>query len=159
MDIHIVAPGDTLFAIAARYGVSVSLLAAWNGLRPPYRLAVGQSLGVFFPAETYRVQEGDTLFSISRRFAIPILALLRRNPQLGGDPALVPGQELVLSFESAGSRPLELSGYAYPFAEAQELPSKITATELKHHEAPEDTEASSLLPASEQKKHLFRVLV
>ena len=121
MEIHIVAPGDTLFSVAARYGVPSELLAAWNGLRAPFPLAVGQSLGVFFPAESYRVREGDTLFSVSQRFEIPILALLRRNPQLGGDPALTPGQELVLSFESAGTRRLELSGYAYPFADERTL--------------------------------------
>ena len=37
MEIHVVTPGDTLFAVAARYGVSFELLAAWNGLRPPSR--------------------------------------------------------------------------------------------------------------------------
>ncbi|MBR2896468.1 MAG: LysM peptidoglycan-binding domain-containing protein [Oscillospiraceae bacterium] len=117
MPIHIVAPGDTLFSVAARFDVPHLLLAAWNGLRPPYRLAVGQSLGVFTPSRLYTVREGDTLFSISRNLRIPILTLLQRNPQLGGRAQLFPGQTLVLSFAEEGTRPAVLSGYAYPFAD------------------------------------------
>ena len=121
MQIHVVAPGDTLYSTAARYSVPVSLLAAWHGLLPPYALAVGQSLGVFTPAQVYTVQPGDTLFSISRSFQIPILTLLQRNPQLGGTTQLFPGQTLVLAFAEEGTRPAVLSGYAYPFAEERTL--------------------------------------
>ena len=43
---YVVAPGDTLSAIAARYGVSVSTLAADNGLDPAGLLLAGQSINV-----------------------------------------------------------------------------------------------------------------
>lgn len=48
--------------------------------------------------------------------------------------------------------------FQYPHAEAEKLPSKITATELKHLELlrpEEDQEAEPLLPA--KKKHIFRM--
>src|SRR5579875_2278318 len=43
---YLVAPGDTLSAIAARYGVSVSQLAAANGLNPSGLLLAGSHLSV-----------------------------------------------------------------------------------------------------------------
>ena len=43
---HMVRPGDTLSALAARYGTSVARLAQLNGLRAPYVLYVGRSVVV-----------------------------------------------------------------------------------------------------------------
>jgi LysM repeat protein len=43
---YVVQPGDTLSAIAARYGVSVDALAAANGLDPAGLLPAGDSLSV-----------------------------------------------------------------------------------------------------------------
>ena len=45
MDIHVVKSGETLSSIARTYGVAPSLIARYNGLAPPYPLAVGQALG------------------------------------------------------------------------------------------------------------------
>jgi murein DD-endopeptidase MepM/ murein hydrolase activator NlpD len=44
--VHVVQPGDTLGAIARRFGVSVSSLASANGIRDPNRIVVGQRLTV-----------------------------------------------------------------------------------------------------------------
>lgn len=42
--VYVVAPGDTLGAIATRFGVSLDTLVAANGIADPNRLAVGQQL-------------------------------------------------------------------------------------------------------------------
>ncbi|WP_298628159.1 M23 family metallopeptidase [uncultured Thermus sp.] len=42
--VHTVAPGETLFQIARRYGTTVEELARLNGLRDPNRIQVGQAL-------------------------------------------------------------------------------------------------------------------
>lgn len=42
--IHVVRAGDTLYSVSRSTGVSVSLLAQSNNLRPPYPLGVGQTL-------------------------------------------------------------------------------------------------------------------
>lgn len=47
---HIVVSGDTLFAIAARYGASTALLYAWNGLDSSSIIYPGQSIVVTAPA-------------------------------------------------------------------------------------------------------------
>lgn len=41
---HIVSAGETLFAIAWRYELTVQSLAAINGISPPYTIRVGQQL-------------------------------------------------------------------------------------------------------------------
>ncbi|MGC8904829.1 LysM peptidoglycan-binding domain-containing M23 family metallopeptidase [Thermus sp.] len=43
---HVVAPGETLFAIARRYGTTVEELARLNGLKDPGRIRPGQVLRV-----------------------------------------------------------------------------------------------------------------
>ena len=42
--------GDTLYAIAWQSGVDYRLVAAWNGIRPPYRIYPGQTLRLVPPA-------------------------------------------------------------------------------------------------------------
>lgn len=43
---HRVQPGETLYAIAWRYGLNYPLLGAWNNLSPPYLIKVGQRLSL-----------------------------------------------------------------------------------------------------------------
>lgn len=45
--LHVVVPGDTLWQIARSYGVNVSDLRRWNGLRSRSRIYPGQKLRVF----------------------------------------------------------------------------------------------------------------
>lgn len=126
MQIHVVQAGQTLSAIARLYGLAPDIIARYNGLVPPYDLAVGQSLAILFPAATTVVQAGDTLFSLAQRFRVSPLQLLRLNPQLHGGAALTPGQTLVISLTQQGTRPVELSGYAYPFVDMEVLRSILS---------------------------------
>lgn len=42
--------GDTLYTIAWQNGLDYRLVAAWNGIRPPYRIYAGQTLRLVPPA-------------------------------------------------------------------------------------------------------------
>ncbi len=117
MLIHVVAPGETLSAIGRRYGVAPGLIARYNGLGLNTPLAVGQSLLILFPAQTYTVREGDTLFSVAQSLGTTAIQLLRDNPNLGGVPLLYPGQLLVSGFQDTPTRSVEVTGYAYPFVD------------------------------------------
>jgi len=41
---YVVQPGDTLYSIARRFGTTAEMLAALNGIAPPYTIKVGQML-------------------------------------------------------------------------------------------------------------------
>ena len=43
-----VQPGDTLGGIAKKYNVTVEQLMAWNGIKDPNYLAIGQVLKIKF---------------------------------------------------------------------------------------------------------------
>jgi len=88
---YLVAPGETLYALARRVGTRPAELAAWNNISPSTALRAGQMLHLSPPAtepvlasdgETpglYTVATGDTFFSISRRYRCTVAALLAHN--------------------------------------------------------------------------------
>ncbi|GHF58053.1 murein DD-endopeptidase MepM/ murein hydrolase activator NlpD [Deinococcus metalli] len=92
-----VARGDTLTALAARYGTSVAALRQANpslvgdGVRAGTRLTLPAS----HPA-VWTVQAGDTLSSVARRQAVTLQALLNVNPGVNPQQALRIGQRLTL---------------------------------------------------------------
>ncbi len=65
---YTVQAGDTLSAIAAKYGTTYQELAALNGISDPNVIHVGQVLKVSGSAggRTYTVQSGDTLWDIAQ---------------------------------------------------------------------------------------------
>src|SRR6202008_2721252 len=83
---YTVQPGDTLGAIANRFGTSVTALSAANGITNPNRIFVGQVLTVAGPSSpaaapttSYTVQLGDTLGAIANRFGTSVAALSAAN--------------------------------------------------------------------------------
>lgn len=121
MKIHVVNSGETLHAIGRLYGIAPGLIARYNGLREPYRLAVGQSLLILRPLLTYTVRPGDSLYAIGQRFGVSVRELWQNNPNLSGGTHIYPGQVLVIRLEAARTRPLAVSGYAYPFVRVPTL--------------------------------------
>ena len=88
---HQVAPGDTLYNIAKRYGVSQDNIRAWNNmtddtvklgtsLRVKPHSASGTSYGNTSSATgSYRVVSGDTLYSIAQRHDMTVSQLRAVN--------------------------------------------------------------------------------
>lgn len=115
MDIHVVQPGDTLFQLARRYGVSMDQLIADNQLPDPSRLVVGQTIVVQYPALTHTVKEGDSLYSIAQMHQTTVRQLLRNNPKLQGRDMIVPGQIIVVAYQQQPAQSLTVNSYAYPY--------------------------------------------
>ena len=96
--------GDTFYAIARRYNVSLDDLLEANPGVDPDRLFVGQIIciplavpPVTCPAGTmpYIVRRGDTFYSIARRYNIPVDELAEANPDV--DPeVLLAGQTICI---------------------------------------------------------------
>ena len=87
---HKVEWGDTLYALAARYGTTVSAIVAANNLPNPNFIRVGQTLIIPQgtqpttppgqpPQQVYIVQPGDTLFGIALRFNTSVAAIAQAN--------------------------------------------------------------------------------
>jgi membrane-bound lytic murein transglycosylase D len=117
--LHVVRGGDTLGAIARRYGSTVGAIRAANGIRNPRRLRIGQTLVVprgpvdrsarysvkskatgeriaaLQVPERYVVRRGDTLYAIARRFGTSAEELQRRNGL--PDTTIRPGDVLYLT--------------------------------------------------------------
>jgi membrane-bound lytic murein transglycosylase D len=92
---YTVAAGDTLSAVAARYGVSVADLQQWNGIADPSRVRAGQVLEVRRAKwATYTVKPGDSLGRIAQNHRCTIDDLRAWN-QLPG-AVIHPGQQLRL---------------------------------------------------------------
>lgn len=114
MIIHTVAPGDTVYEIARRYGIPEERIIRENELKDPADLVVGQTLVLTQPTAVYTVARGDSVYSIAARFGISINQLWRNNPSLGGGDSLTPGQELIIALPAPTLGSIDVGGYAYP---------------------------------------------
>jgi spore germination protein len=82
LEIYVIRPGDTLFAIARRFGVSLSSLININQLVNPEELIIGQAILIPTPQPEplrYRVTPGDTLFQIAQTFNTTVAAIVQTN--------------------------------------------------------------------------------
>lgn len=83
--IYVVKPGDTLWGIATRFGVSPYTLARLNNISPTSWVYVGQRLRIpdgqshNASDRIYVVRRGDTLTGIAQRFGVSVAALARAN--------------------------------------------------------------------------------
>ncbi len=74
-----VMPGDTLYSIANRYGISVNELKQINNLTTN-NLSVNQVIKIpYSETVVYTVRQGDTLYSIARKYNISLDELKRLN--------------------------------------------------------------------------------
>ncbi len=104
---YIVQPGDTLFSIAQRFGVTVTAVVQANHIVNPNLIYVGSSLiipdGVTPPppptdpssGTTYIVQLGDTMFRIALRFGVSVQAIAQANG-LSNPNLIFVGQTLII---------------------------------------------------------------
>lgn len=122
--VHVVQPGETLSAIAARYGVDMQSLAQANGISNPSLIRSGQrltipggvsgagtaavSVAAAAPASggVYVVRSGDTLAAIASRYGTSVSAIANAN-RISNPSQIRVGQRLVIP---AGSAPVVQAG-------------------------------------------------
>ncbi len=91
---YTVVSGDTVHAVANRFGVPIRGLIELNALQPPFTLTPGRTLQI--PDQrVHIVAPGDTIFSISRQYGVDSSTLVRLNGIPEPYTVLV-GQTLVL---------------------------------------------------------------
>ncbi|MDO3675665.1 LysM peptidoglycan-binding domain-containing protein [Paenibacillus ehimensis] len=77
MRVYTVQPGDTLWEISRKFGVSVGLIKKANCIGDV--IQVGWVLYIPRAFQRYIVQWGDTLWGISQRFGTTVALLKRAN--------------------------------------------------------------------------------
>ena len=121
--VHTVQPGENLFRIGLKYGVTVKALMELNGLYSADQVMAGQVLTIpgsaasssvaYQPkhaSKTHTVQAGETLTSIAHQYGVTVWTLIQAN-NIANPTLIVPGQTLVvpnagsLASPSAGSPP------------------------------------------------------
>jgi len=81
-DFHIVQPGETLFSISKKHGITVEQLTSWNNIAGT-SLSVGQKLLVSKPKQPatnnqqgemkfHVVEKGETTFAISKKYGVTV---------------------------------------------------------------------------------------
>lgn len=122
-NVHYVSYGETLYSIAARYGVPIDAIMQVNGLFNPDMIYVGQPLRIpggygYGPGpgcgNQYRVMPGDTLSGIAYRFGVPMPEVMAYNNMANRDMVYV-GQTLCLP--GGPPRPVQPVGYGRPPAD------------------------------------------
>ncbi|NLA72654.1 MAG: LysM peptidoglycan-binding domain-containing protein [Clostridiales bacterium] len=114
MLIHIVRPGDTLYKIGQRYGVSAERLITDNAISNPERLMVGQAIVVPVTSVRHTVLAGESLYSIAQMYSVTVDAIAAANPQITNPAQIFAGQVITipLSDEKIGS--IYVNGYVFP---------------------------------------------
>jgi spore germination protein len=96
---YTVQPGDTLWRIAQRFGVTIEEIVRLNNISDPNRIIPGQVL--LIPAaptpgpQQYTVQPGDTLWRIAQRFGTTVEAIAALN-NITDPNRIFPGQVLLI---------------------------------------------------------------
>lgn len=110
---HTVGRGETLSAIAARYGTTVDALVRANGLASANMIYAGQRLtipgggasgssGSSQSGSVYTVRRGDTLAAIAARYGTTAWAVANANG-LSNANYIYPGQQLRIPAGGSGS--------------------------------------------------------
>ena len=109
--VYIVQSGDTLYAIATQFGISVELLAAANNIDNPNRLTIGQRLlippqpAAPAPRLMHTVSPAETLRALSLAYDLSAREIALSNHLVRADQLLV-GQQLTIPLRSAPPDPL-----------------------------------------------------
>jgi len=90
-----VQQGDTLFSIAAKFGVNRAVIVGSNDIPDINMLLPGQVLRIPQGGILHRVKQGQTLTDISRTYGVPIQAIVETNG-LEERKYIYPGEEFFI---------------------------------------------------------------
>jgi murein DD-endopeptidase MepM/ murein hydrolase activator NlpD len=111
--------GETVFAVAKRYGVPVEAIIAVNSIGDPSKIKTGQKLLI---PQIHKVLAGETLYGIAKASGIGVDELRALN-KLSAQALIKPGDRLYLPASAGSSSPAPLAGEAAaPAGEAGQPP-------------------------------------
>ena len=126
LEIITVSPGDTVYSIAGRYGLSAEKIISDNGLNSSGNLVVGQSLILLFPQLVHLSESGETVQDVALQYGVSERDIFRNNYFLGGRRTLSAGELVVIEYESLPRSERIIGGYAYEFISDNLLRSVVS---------------------------------
>jgi len=115
MQIHVVQPGQSLWSIAATYGVTPEELITANELAAPTQLVPGQALVIPIWGRYHWVLPGESLWQIARQYGTTVEQLMQVN-QIPDPAMIMPGLRL---YVPPGPRPrAEVNAFIEPTGQA-----------------------------------------
>jgi len=163
--IHVVQPGENLYRIGLKYGVSVQAIQAANGLNNSYLIYVGQRLVIpgtsaaaapAVPASgstttsniTHVVQPGETLFLIGLKYGLSWTRIQAANGLAGeivyaGQSLIIPLGQAPAATETATAEPTAAATPVPP----TETPAPEDAAKTVPTETPTEVPTEAATPA------------
>lgn len=114
MKIHIVQPGDSIYAIARKYDLPMQQLIEDNNLEGLPYLIVGQALVITADAVWHVVQRGETLYDIADSYGVDVQAVLAANPDIADPDIIWAGQVITIPLSAPKRGVIDVNGYAFP---------------------------------------------
>jgi LysM repeat protein len=139
--IHLVQPGENLFRISLRYGVSMDSIMAANGMTNSHTIYAGQQLVIPVSSDStaaaedqptmtgnvYTVVRGDTLTSVALSHGVTIWMLVQAN-ELSNPHIIYAGQKLIIPARETAPAAQD-SAASDPNQTAEEVaPAELTGT-------------------------------
>ncbi|NLL03607.1 MAG: LysM peptidoglycan-binding domain-containing protein [Clostridiales bacterium] len=149
MIVYEIKPGDSIYSIARRYGMSMDKIIADNELENPNRLAVGQSIVLMTDTIPHIVRRGDSLYSISRAYRVDLEQLKSANPTITSPYILSIGQVVNVPVPTKKRGLIYVNGYAFPninMATLEKTLPYLTYLSIFSHQARPD---GSLIPIND----------
>lgn len=116
---HVLGKGETIYAVARRYQVSVESILGANGIKDPGKVMAGTKLLI---PRTHIVQKGETLFGIARDNGLSVEELRAAN-NLAAGAVLKAGDSLYLP---VASRPGQVAEGQSPASSSPAAPTTTT---------------------------------
>jgi len=143
--IHVVEPGDTIYAIAQKYGVSPNNIMIDNQISDPRRLVPGQALVIMRTRFEHTAQLGESLYSIAASYEIPLDELIRSNPDIADPNVIFPGQIIQLPHVQQRNE-ITVNGFMHPPISRDDLqaalPSLTYLSPFSYHISPDGSLSS-----------------
>ncbi|MFA5122402.1 peptidoglycan DD-metalloendopeptidase family protein [Zavarzinia sp.] len=121
---HTVAPGDTVYNIAKRYGVDQASLMAANGIAPPYTIKLGQVLRIPGPVEGGAAPAAPSEPAPAAQTPVPAAPAPAAEPA----PAAAPAIPEIIEPDPDSLPPPRTSGEAMPVPMPARKPVPASAT-------------------------------
>lgn len=113
MRIYVVKPGDNVWSIAKRFGVTPESIISANEMPENNEVVVGQSLVIPSTEISYRVKPGENLWSIANRFKVSVDSIAKLNNI--SDPASVyPGLVIRIPENAKNYGYIEVNAFIQP---------------------------------------------